>query len=85
MKEGTNFTWDMFPFRIDSYGNWLSFGYPLFGGWLPYLAFDSDEEYIQDGSGNEAKSTIKFIVAEWFIRGYLVIYSKELEYEEGGF
>ena len=78
-KEPERFSWELYPFRIDSFGNWVVFGYPILGGWLPYLAFKSSVELIDVGDG-EVKSTMQYVIAEWFIRGYMVVYKVKEEY-----
>ena len=77
MSEPEKFSWELYPFRIDSFGNWVVFGYPILGGWLPYLAFKSSVELIE---GGEVKSTMQYVIAEWFIRGYMVVYKVKEEY-----
>jgi len=77
MSESERFKWEAYPFRIDSFGNWLSFGYPIVGGWLPYLAFKTSSMTAKNSSSYE---TISYLLAEWFIRGYAVVYkTKESE------
>jgi hypothetical protein len=69
MEDGNRFRWEVYPFRIDSFKNWLVFGYPILGGWLPYLAFKSFVEYDELN-----EYTVQYVFAEWFIRGYMVVY-----------
>ena len=67
--ESDKFKWELYPFRVDSYKNWLVFGYPILGGWLPYIGFKSYIEYDEDH-----EYTVQYVYAEWFIRGYMFIY-----------
>lgn len=62
----TKFKLDLIPLRFSEYsGCLLMFGYPLFGGWLPYLGFQT----MYDEEGNE----VQIFLAEWFLRGIAVV------------
>jgi hypothetical protein len=75
-----DFKWELSIFRIDSCNNWLSFGFPILGGWLPWVAFKSVVEYDKI-----KEYTVQYVFAEWFIRGYMVVYKvKEEELEDNG-
>lgn len=67
------FRFELTPFRInEGDGCIIMFGFPLFGGWLPFLGFVTFEH-----NGNEFKS----FLAEWFLHG-LVITNSKVELEE---
>lgn len=74
--ETDEFEFELTPFRIDSYRNFLMFGYPFIGGWTPKLSFDTIIEY-----DNVLEPTKKFkyrvFIAEWFIKGYMFVYKIE--------
>jgi len=80
MEEGYKFSFK--PFSIDAYRDLLMFGYPVLGGWLPYLAFNTDIET------EETLLTIKvvekkFFVAEWLLRAIIIVYSVKATKLEG--
>lgn len=82
MSESEKFTWELTPFRIDSCKNWLMFGYPILGGWVPTAVFDSFSEY-DDVMNPSVRLEFKVFKLEWFIIRYLYIYSVE-EFEMFG-
>ena len=54
--------WAPFVYR----GRLLMFGYPLFGGWLPFIGWIT--LYSKDG-----ESTLQAFSLEWLLRGILII------------
>jgi hypothetical protein len=67
------FQFELTPFRIhEGDGCILMFGYPLFGGWIPFIGFVTFEH-----NDNEFKS---FLI-EWLLHG-LIITSSKMELEE---
>jgi len=61
-------------FSRDEEGSILLFGYPLFGGWLPFVGFitfynDNDDE-------------IKCFLIEWFCHGLAL--TRDMRKEEDG-
>lgn len=79
MEEPERFRVEITPFRVDSYKNLLMFGYPVIGGWIPKLAFETEVSYSlhEDTLEPIKKRYYKFFVAEWFIRGYVFVYKVE--------
>ena len=76
--ETEKFKFELKPFRVDSFRNFLMFGYPIVGGWLPRVGFKTDYEY-EDVFDITSKTVIKYFIAEWFLRGYLLVYKVETE------
>ncbi len=76
MDEEDDFKPELRLFRVDSYNTFLMFGYPMFGGWLPRLAFETQVNY-DDVFNPKVKTKYKIFVAEWFLRGYMFIYHIE--------
>jgi len=64
------------PFRIDDFdGSIIFFGYPLFGGWLPYIGFVT---FI-----NEREESMKTFMIEWFLRGIILHRTKDEDWYDG--
>jgi hypothetical protein len=74
--DNEDFKFELVPFRTDSYNNFLMFGYPVFGGWLPKLAFETSISY-DDPFNPKVKTKYKTFIAEWFLRGYIILYRIE--------
>jgi len=70
-------SWEKQLTRIDDQGKRLLYGFPIFGGWLPYLGFDSIIEY-DDVMNPSQKIVIKFFRAEFVSNGYAIVYSAKI-------
>lgn len=56
------FKLEIIPLRFSEFdGSILLFGFPLFGGWLPYLGFKTLE--------NEDGDELQIFLVEWLLRG----------------
>ena len=67
------FKFELTPFRInEGDGCILMFGYPLFGGWLPFVGFVTFEHKDKE---------FKSFLVEWLLYG-LVITNSKAELEE---
>ena len=73
------FNFEKTPFRKDGGGEILFFGYPLFGGWLPFIGIrtirvENDGEAItfidEDGTTYDYCRTLSF---EWFLCSYNIL------------
>jgi|TARA_R110000803_G_scaffold49300_3_gene102467 hypothetical protein len=74
--DDSKFKFSYVPAEIDEYGNFVVFGYPLIGGWLPKLAFESEVMY-DDVFDPKEKKKYSIFIAEWFLVGYMVVYKIE--------
>lgn len=67
------FAFELTPFRInEGDGTLLMFGYPLFGGWLPFIGFVTFEH---------SDKPFKAFLIEWLLYGLIITKSK-LELKE---
>ena len=70
------FQFELTPFRInEGDGCILMLGYPLFGGWLPYIGFIT---FI-----NEREESMKTFMMEWFLRGIILHRTKDEDWYDG--
>ena len=74
--DDSKFRFSFVPAEIDEYGNFVIFGYPFIGGWLPKLAFQNEITY-DDVFNPKEKIKYHVFIAEWFLIGYMVIYKVE--------
>tara|TARA_R110002126_G_scaffold10053_3_gene44983 strand:+ start:489 stop:734 length:246 start_codon:yes stop_codon:yes gene_type:complete len=66
-------TWN--PLKFDSInGALLLFGYPLIGGWLPYLGFVT---FV-----NDREEEMRTFMIEWFLRGIILHSNKDEDWYE---
>ena len=68
----TGYKFELTPIRFDDGGELIFFGFPLFGGWLPFIGFVTFPNKGED---------VKAFTMEWFLRG-IVITTSKLELEE---
>jgi len=61
------------PLKLDKIdGAILLFGYPLFGGWLPYIGFKTFY--------NERDEAMRTFMVEWFLRGFIFHSNKDKDW-----
>jgi hypothetical protein len=69
-QEDVNYKFTLMPLKLDKIdGAILLFGYPLFGGWLPYMGFVTFE--------NEREEHMRTFMIEWFLRGIILHSNKD--------
>tara|TARA_R110002072_G_scaffold243787_1_gene403008 strand:- start:570 stop:809 length:240 start_codon:yes stop_codon:yes gene_type:complete len=74
-QEDVNYKFTLMPLKLDKIdGAILLFGYPLFGGWLPYIGFVTFE--------NERGEHMRSFMVEWFLHGIILHMNKEEDWYE---
>lgn len=74
-QEDENYKFTLMPLKLDKIdGAILLFGYPLFGGWLPYIGFVTFE--------NERGEHMRTFIIEWFLRGIILHSNKDEDWYE---
>ena len=74
-QEDFSYKFRLQPLKIDKIdGAILLFGYPLFGGWLPYMGFVTFE--------NEREEHMRTFMMEWFLRGIILHSNKDEDWYE---
>lgn len=58
-------------------GQWLFFGMPVFGGWLPTAFFGTGISF-DDVLLPTEKVTVKYFKMSWCLKGWAIIYSVEI-------
>ncbi len=74
-QEDVNYKFTLMPLKLDKIdGAILLFGYPLFGGWLPYMGFVTFE--------NKREEHMRTFMIEWFLRGIILHSNKDEDWYE---
>lgn len=74
-QEDENYKFTLMPLKLDKIdGAILLFGYPLFGGWLPYMGFVTFE--------NKREEHMRTFIIEWFLRGIILHSNKDEDWYE---
>lgn len=74
-QEDFSYKFRLQPLKIDKIdGAILLFGYPLFGGWLPYLGFVT---FV-----NDREEEMRTFMMEWFLRGIILHSNKDEDWYE---